>query len=218
MNNNKPYHSLRGSAWPIMRALLVLLLVNGCRKDPLVEVKGPPGPTTCTAYASAYWHSTDTVIRTYNVASSGYIYLDLGPNRHSLYLSTQTTAHWPSPSSGPLFSYSVSVRALSDDSVGVFLDPYGGQGGSFLVGDTLDPQHLLSASVKLYYTVWNGPSGMIGHDNPVWYVGFVQIRDGAKHVGYLRIGSKTSPSGRAYWFEDARIAECPGEKLVITPP
>lgn len=196
-----------------------LSFIVACRKDPLAITSYPEGPMVCETYFTEHAFLADTLTRTIGVESWGSVYLDLRPNRHSFQLSTQTTSHWPTPSSGEIFTYYVSIRAYSYDSVGVFLkqqhDPY--RLLPFAIGDTLTPQHELSSDRPLYDRPLMGYSSFV-YDHPVWYVGFVQIRDGRKHVGYLRIGSASSPDGRKYWLEGSRIAECPGEELIITAP
>jgi hypothetical protein len=205
----------------ILYPLLVGLLLWGCRRDAVIVEA--PRVAVCTTWTGPYSFDTDTITRWHDQVAAEGISMKLAPTTWNvngdIFLSAWSSSVWLSPSAGTAYNQWASVRASAQDSIGVFLKaqavPY--RLVPFVVGDTLDPDHLLSPSQPLYEFVVGGFSPFV-YDYDVWYVGIVKIIDTQKYVGYVRIGSAPVPNGTSYWFEDARLSDCAAMPMVIQYP
>ncbi len=209
-------------------SLLVVTVLSSCRHDesvvPVSRDSLTTAPTTlCDSLTESFAFDTDTIVRWNSQEGVATIHMSIAAepvaNYGDIRLSAWSTAVWLSPGSGYDYDEFTYISASSEDSLGLFLkrmeDPY--RLVPFAVGDTLDPFHALSPSRPLYEYVVGGLSPFV-LNYPTWYVGMVKIIDGKEHVGFVRIGSDQINDGRRYWFEGAKLADCPELPLVITDP
>ena len=191
--------------------LFYTLILCACTKDPAIE---PAGVKVCNEFILPVSINHDTIAvhsTSFSASTSIKLHSQYVP---SLYLGTSTSQF--SAYGQNEIDIKVQLQGAIGDSVGVFQAPWLAlySPGSFQIGDTLSPFTELHSWRYLYY--YNSQAGVTAASPPpIWYFGFVQIIDGAKHVGYVRIGSSTT-GGIRFWFEDARLAVCPGMPIVIT--
>ena len=147
-------------------------------------------PFSMSAYAY-YDEATDPVLRLYAYSST--------------YQAWGNTVHYGE----------TKLTGNSADSTGVFQRSWAeGQAfRSFEVGDTLDPNSELTNSILLAFQ-----DGLVGGTlthPPVWYLGFVKLIQGKKHVGYAKIGTELILNRPYFWFEEVKLATCPWEPIII---
>ncbi len=115
-----------------------------------------------------------------------------------------------------MLSIMVELEGVSDDSTGVFEKPWVAMyhPRSFEVGDTLSPWADLLEAAPLYFQVQGEAYSPL--PPPVFYIGFVRIINGEKHVGYVRIGTSLNFGQLKFWIESVKLASCPGMPIIIS--
>ncbi|MEB2342035.1 MAG: hypothetical protein OZ932_08545 [Flavobacteriia bacterium] len=192
-----------------------VFLMAGCSKDPEVLPAPEVGSVAlCDAFILPEYMSQDTVmIPTSNGLNTSEACFRYPCMTYSLTLRASRTQY---PINGQeITSISVEVDGNSLDSIGLLAQPpmvNTFNPRSFEVGDTLSPYQEVRPAAYLYFA--DGMEGASSIFPEVWYLGFVKIIDGVKHVGYMRIGTYDPPSG--YFFQEVKLAACPGMPIVIT--
>ena len=200
-----------------MRTSILLILISSgiwsCRKDP-IAITSDTGTGTCVEFLLPNELEGDTIAV---LSGEFYVYQTVYfnvPSNPSIRLSTSgyyvnANQAWPASRA--------TLTGYSNDSIGVFIPPMlvNYTPRSFQVGDTLDPFAQLQSRVDLFFS--DALAGVTALDPPpVWYIGFVKIIEGKKHVGYVRVGTSVVPGNRRYWLEHAQLSLCPETPIVIT--